>query len=283
MLQVSTVTDLRATLKRWRAQGESIALVPTMGNLHDGHLSLVERALKEADRVVVSIFVNPLQFGPNEDLDSYPRTLERDSHLLEQAGAALLFAPSDRELYPFGRENISKVTVPGISELLCGASRPGHFDGVTTVVAKLFNLTQPNCAIFGQKDYQQLAIIRRMVAELDFPVEINGMPTRRETDGLAMSSRNGFLSSADRATAPKIYQLLQQLAASIQQGERNFSSLAQDGEKRLKQDGFEPDYLTIRAPDLTDADSAANAWVILVAARLGTTRLIDNLVVTLEG
>lgn len=270
---------LRSALGSWRRGGESIALVPTMGNLHAGHMSLVERAQQEADRVVVSIFVNPLQFGPNEDLDGYPRTLERDCLMLQQAGVDLVFTPSEAELYPYGRTGISVVTVPGLSELLCGASRPGHFTGVTTVVAKLFNLIQPDCALFGEKDYQQLAIIRRMVIDLDFPVTVIGMPTRREADGLAMSSRNGYLSEEQRTLAPQLYALLQWLKGRVQQGERNFADLERQGCERLAQAGFVPDYLMVRALDLEAPDPSADTWVVLVAARLGGTRLIDNLVV----
>jgi pantoate--beta-alanine ligase len=253
-----------------------------MGNLHIGHLSLVERALQEADRVVVTIFVNPLQFGAGEDYDSYPRTLEEDQQKLKQVGADLLFAPSVKEVYTRPQDEQTRVEVPGLSDILCGASRPGHFIGVATIVCKLFNMVQPDVAIFGEKDFQQLLVIRRMTEDLCISLEIIGMPTAREEDGLACSSRNGNLTADERARAPAIYRLMQEVAAELFDGNRNYSKLLERTSNALINNGLKPDYFTIRrASDLALPEPGDRDLVILVAATLGTTRLIDNLSVTI--
>ncbi len=282
MITLHTVDDLRDQVRKWRSQGERIALVPTMGNLHVGHLSLVERALREADRVVVTIFVNPLQFGAGEDFDSYPRTLDDDQHKLQQVGADLLFAPAVDEVYARPQVEQTRVEVPGLSDILCGVSRPGHFVGVATIVCKLFNMVQPDVAIFGEKDFQQLLVIRRMAEDLCMPLEIIGMPTEREADGVACSSRNGNLSAGERGRAPIIYRLMQEVAAELMGGNINYSSLLENASNELINNGFNPDYFTIRrASDLALPEPSDHDLVILVAARLGTTRLIDNLLVTI--
>lgn len=273
----TTIAGLRAALKAARKTGKSIALVPTMGNLHAGHITLVKKAKQRADIVVVSIFVNPTQFGVNEDFDKYPRTLAADSALLAEAQCDLVFAPAAQEMYPDGRSQNTSVSVSGITEVLCGKSRPGHFTGVATVVSKLFNIVQPDMALFGEKDYQQLAVIRRFSKELCFPIEIVGVPTVRAEDGLALSSRNGFLSVDERKLAPQIYQTLSNLRSAIENGQRDYAMLAAAGNGHLEKCGFTPDYLEIRRQDLDPAGPEDKALVILVAARLGTTRLIDNL------
>ena len=278
MNTVHRVTQLRATLARARQEGKRIGLVPTMGNLHQGHIALVEMALQQADYVVVSIFVNPLQFGPNEDLDSYPRTLPEDQHQLLDAGAHLVFAPGVSEVYPDGMQNHTVVSVPGVSEGLCGASRPGHFDGVATVVSKLLNMVQPDVALFGEKDFQQLAVIRKMAHDLCLPVQIMGVPIVRAADGLALSSRNGYLDDAQRRTAPALYQALQETAQQLQAGRRDFPALIADAKASLLEAGMRPDYLELRdANNLQPATAQSRDIVILAAAFLGTTRLIDNL------
>jgi len=277
-----TIAGVREQVRAWRLAGERVAFVPTMGNLHAGHMSLVARARELADRVVVSIFVNPLQFSVGEDLSAYPRTPEEDAVMLEGAGVDLLFLPEEAEVYPRGREGVTYVEVPGISELLCGASRPGHFRGVATVVCKLFNIVQPDVACFGEKDFQQLAVLRRMVAELDIPVEMVGVPTMREVDGLAMSSRNGYLSSEERRIAPALYQTLQALARRLREGESDYSLLQREGVVELEKAGFRPDYLEIRrADDLMPPHGGEGVLVILAAAWLGRARLIDNLLIEL--
>lgn len=252
-----------------------------MGNLHAGHLSLVEQALSVAERVVVSIFVNPLQFGVGEDYQTYPRTFEADCEKLEQIGTDLLFTPSVTDIYPAGMEATSYVTVPGLSNVLCGASRPGHFRGVATVVNILFNIVQPDKALFGQKDYQQLVIIKRMVADLFMPIEIIGVPIVREADGLAMSSRNQYLSNAEqRAIAPRLFQTIDNIRIQIQSGERNYTRLENEAMQRLADAGFKPDYVAVRQAQTLDLPTAADKdLVILAAAWLGKARLIDNRVV----
>jgi pantoate--beta-alanine ligase len=278
MQTVTSVEDLRATLKAWRRTGEKIAFVPTMGNLHAGHLGLVAEAGRRGERVVVSIFVNPMQFGEGEDFDAYPRTLEEDKSKLIEAGVDLLFAPAVSTVYPADAAQPTRVAVPGISDLLCGASRPGHFVGVTTVVCKLFNMVQPDLAVFGEKDYQQLMVIRRMVADLAIPIEIVGMATVREPDGLAMSSRNGYLTSEQRAAAPLLYRTLRRTAEAIRGGNRDYTGLEAAAEAALRDAGFRPDYYAIRcAEDLAMPGDSAGELVILAAAYLGATRLIDNL------
>ena len=278
MQTIEQTEPLRQKISDWRRRGELIAFVPTMGNLHAGHMSLVEEARRRARRVVVSIFVNPMQFGPGEDFERYPRTLAEDSRMLKEAGVDLLFAPTVAEIYPRGHGAATRIEVPEVSEGLCGEFRPGHFVGVATVVAKLFNLVQPDIAVFGQKDYQQLAVIRRMVTDLCFPIEIIGAPTVREADGLALSSRNGYLSASERARAPLIYQLLGRIARAIGQGARDFRRLEAEAEAELKAAGFEPEYISVRQREtLKVAEAGDRALVVLAAARLGTTRLIDNL------
>lgn len=277
---VRTIADLRAAVARARGDGKRIGFVPTMGNLHAGHIALVKKAGQRAEFVVASIFVNPLQFGPNEDLDSYPRTLAADQEKLVEAGCHLLFAPSVEEMYPHGQNMQTIVRVPGVSEGLCGGSRPGHFDGVSTVVSKLFNMVLPDLAVFGQKDFQQLAVIRTMVRDLNMPVQIIGEPIVRAEDGLALSSRNGYLSADERATAPVLHRTLQQLANAIRAGERDYSTLLDSGKQTLQAAGLRPDYLEIRnALDLRPVTADSHEIVILAAAFLGKTRLLDNLLV----
>lgn len=281
MNTVKTVRELRAAIARARAEGKRIGFVPTMGNLHSGHVALVEKASQRADFVVASIFVNPLQFGPNEDLAKYPRTLAADQEKLVSAGCHLLFAPTPEEMYPQGMDNQTRISVPVVSEGLCGGSRPGHFEGVATVVAKLFNMVQPDLAIFGEKDFQQLAVIRKLVRDLNLPVQIFGEPTVRADDGLALSSRNGYLSAEQRQVAPQLFATLKDMADSICGGRNDFSRLTLDGLKHLEKAGFRPDYLEIReAGSLRPAQAGDKELVILVAAYLGTTRLIDNLAFT---
>ena len=275
---INSVPALRAQISAWRQNGERIAFVPTMGNLHNGHLKLVDVAKSRADRVIVSIFVNPMQFGKNEDLDSYPRTLEADCAGLTAHHADAVFTPTPELMYPRGLDVQTFVEVPLLGDLHCGASRAGHFRGVSTIVCKLFNLVQPDIACFGQKDYQQLAIIRQMVTDLSLPIEIIGVPTERAADGLALSSRNGYLNAGQRAIAPTLYQLLQQLRAQILAGNHDYRSLEQHTKQQLSATGFTPDYIDISdQTDLTLATSAGQKKVVLAAAWLGSTRLIDNL------
>ncbi|RMR63043.1 pantoate--beta-alanine ligase [Pseudomonas cichorii] len=282
MNTVKTVLDLRAAVARARCEGKRIALTPTMGNLHSGHAALVTRASQRADFVVATIFVNPLQFGPNEDLASYPRTLDADKEKLLEAGCNLLFTPSVEEMYPHGMADQTLVSVPHLSEGLCGASRPGHFDGVATVVSKLFNMVQPDLAVFGEKDFQQLAVIRALVRDLNMPIQIIGEPTVRATDGLALSSRNGYLSEEQRAKAPALYRVLSTVADGIRNNE-DINGLINIGKRTLEAEGFRIDYLEVRdATSLRPATEEDRDLVILVAAFLGKTRLIDNLHLTKE-
>ncbi|SEQ06909.1 pantoate--beta-alanine ligase [Solimonas aquatica] len=281
MNTVHTVAELRATLAGWRRQGERIAFTPTMGNLHQGHLRLVEQARLRAARVVASVFVNPLQFGPNEDFDRYPRTLAADADKLAAAGCDLLFAPSVAEMYPQGREGLTTITVPRHASLLEGAFRPGHFDGVATVVNILFNQVQPDVALFGEKDYQQLQVIRQMVADLHLPIEIVGVATEREADGLAMSSRNQYLQPQERAQAALIHASLQAVAEALRAGRRDYEALCAEQAARLAQAGFRVQYLSLRASDLGAPASDARQLRVLVAAYLGNTRLIDNIAISL--
>ncbi|MBD9501174.1 pantoate--beta-alanine ligase [Pseudomonas sp. BGr12] len=278
MNTVKTVRELRAAVARARSEGKRIALVPTMGNLHAGHAALVTKASQRADFVVASIFVNPLQFGPSEDLDKYPRTLAADQEKLLNAGCHLLFAPTVEEMYPDGMEGQTRLHVTGVSEGLCGGSRPGHFDGVATVVCKLFNMVQPDMALFGEKDFQQLAVIRKLVRDLNLPIQIFGEPTVRAEDGLALSSRNGYLTEEQRALAPVLQRTLKQLAERIRQGERDFPALLSEGSQQIEAAGLRIDYLEAReSAGLRPATAQDHQLVILVAAFLGTTRLIDNL------
>ncbi|MDD5268142.1 MAG: pantoate--beta-alanine ligase [Methylococcales bacterium] len=273
---VSTVCELREYVKTWRSIGKSIAFVPTMGNLHAGHLQLVNTAKKKADRVVVSIFVNPTQFGAGEDYETYPRTEQEDQRKLQAEGADLLFLPSVAEIYaPDAR---TEVTVTGLSDLYCGASRPGHFSGVAIVVCKLFNMAQPDIALFGLKDFQQLTIIKTMVRDLNIPVEIVGVDTVRELSGLAMSSRNGYLTDAEKQVAPKLYHSLCVARDAILAGNLAYADLEQQASQFLQQAGFQPDYFSVcRSSDLKKAGAEDVELVILAAAKMGKTRLIDNI------
>ena len=282
MNRVKTLRELRAAVAQARAEGKQIGFVPTMGNLHAGHVSLVEIAAQRADFVVASIFVNQMQFGAGEDLDKYPRTLAADQEKLLAAGCHLLFHPDVAEIYPHGMGDQTRVSVPGVSEGLCGASRPGHFEGVATVVTKLFNMVQPDLAVFGEKDYQQLAVIRALVQDLNMPIQIIGAPTQRAEDGLALSSRNGYLSDEQRAAAPALYRGLQTIAEELRRGARDYARLIETTQAQQRTAGFIPDYLEIRnAVNLRPAQVDDYHLVILTAAQLGSTRLIDNLVVEL--
>ena len=271
------LASLRECINTWKREGRRIGFVPTMGNLHAGHYELVELARQHCDAVVASIFVNPTQFGPNEDYARYPRTEQRDADGLEQAGAAALFLPSLEVMYPFGAIGCVQMHVPGITDILCGAHRPGHFNGVATVVARLFNMVQPDCAVFGRKDYQQLQVIRYMAGELSFPVDIIPAPTLREASGLAMSSRNQYLSGSERDTATAIYRTLQQMRAACIDGVP-ITDIEHNAENALQALGFTVDYAEIRTATLAPASRATdNKRVALIAAFLGRTRLIDNL------
>jgi pantoate--beta-alanine ligase len=275
------VAELRQRVAAWRRSGARVAFVPTMGNLHLGHLTLVRVARTQADRTVASIFVNPLQFGPREDLAAYPRTLERDREMLAAEGTDLLFAPAVEAVYPRGREVQTRVEVPGLSGILCGASRPGHFTGVATVVCELFNMVQPDLAVFGEKDFQQLLVIRRMTEDLSLPVEIQGVPTVREADGLALSSRNGYLTADERGRAPAIYRALQAARDRLVEGTA-MDAVEAAGREALSRAGLVPDYFSVRrSEDLAEPQAADRELVVLAAAHLGKARLIDNLRVSL--
>lgn len=269
------IPALRAWRDAERRAGRQVALVPTMGNLHPGHIALLDTARAHADTVIASIFVNPLQFGPNEDFERYPRTLDDDLAALREAGCAAVFAPDEATLYPHGRD-ITQVHVPELGDMLCGADRPGHFDGVTTVVSLLFHLAQPDAAVFGEKDYQQLQIIRRMVRDLHMPVAVHGHPIAREVDGLARSSRNQYLSAEERAVAPELHATLRELAEALRAGSGDFQALEAMGLERLRRSGFSPVYLRVLDPDL-GPPQLPGELIILAAAKLGKTRLIDNL------
>jgi pantoate--beta-alanine ligase len=271
------VAELRQRVAAWRRSGARVAFVPTMGNLHLGHLTLVRVARTQADRTVASIFVNPLQFGPREDLAAYPRTLERDREMLAAEGTDLLFAPAVEAVYPRGQEVQTRVAVPGLSGILCGASRPGHFTGVATVVCELFNMVQPDLAVFGEKDFQQLLVIRRMTEDLSLPVEIQGVPTVREADGLALSSRNGYLTADERGRAPAIYRALQAARDRLVEGTA-MDAVEAAGREALSRAGLVPDYFSVRrSEDLAEPQAADRELVVLAAAHLGKARLIDNL------
>lgn len=273
---IHTIKELR----EWRKTAGRVAFVPTMGNLHAGHMALVREARKHADHVVVSIFVNRLQFGQGEDFDRYPRTLQADAALLEKEGASIVFAPDEKELYPRVVQQY-KVEPPAIQDELCGAFRPGHFRGVATVVTKLFNIVEADVACFGKKDYQQLFVIKSMVDDLNMPIEIVPVDTGRAEDGLALSSRNGYLSAVERAEAPRLYQHLTAMTAAIKAGERDFEKLAQAVSADLTMRGWEVDYVEVRnAKNLKSATHTDHELVILIAARIGATRLIDNIEVS---
>jgi pantoate--beta-alanine ligase len=269
--------ELRERVSQWRRQGERIAFVPTMGNLHAGHGSLVSCAAALAEHVIVSVFVNPLQFGPNEDFAAYPRTPDEDRKLLQSLHVELLFVPEVDDIYPQGQETTARVHVPGLEDILCGAFRPGHFMGVATVVTKLLNLVQPDVAVFGEKDFQQLMVIRRAATDLCMPVEIVGAPTTREADGLAMSSRNRYLLPEQRAAAPNIFAVLEQARVAIESGSRDYAALEEQGAEALQKAGFRPDYFSIRDAQTLQAPSDdSKELVVLTAARIGRARLIDN-------
>lgn len=282
MQQISDITPLREIRRNWQIGGKTIAFVPTMGNLHAGHLHLVEQAKKHADIVVVSIFVNPLQFGPDEDLEAYPRTLANDKSSLAALGVDLLFTPHASDIYSRGLEKQTFVEVPGLSYMICGASRPGHFRGVATIVCKLFNMVQPNMAFFGEKDFQQLQVIKAMVTDLSMNLQIFGVPTVREKDGLAMSSRNHYLTVEERQKSPILYACLQDMKANIEGGRRDFSRLVADAKHTIDEAGLNVDYVEIRSIEtLLSPGHEETELVILAAAFLGRTRLIDNIQLSL--
>jgi pantoate--beta-alanine ligase len=278
MLEVVTsVRSVRERVRAWRAAGERIAFVPTMGNLHAGHVSLIALARTRGSRFVASIFVNPMQFGPNEDFAHYPRTPTADERMLADAGCDLMFMPDVNEVYPHGLDRGARVAVPELADMLCGKFRPGHFEGVATVVNKLFNIVQPDIAVFGEKDYQQLAIIRRMVSDLCLPIEIIGAPTVRENDGLAMSSRNQYLTPEERGIAPRIYAALRHAAGRLAARENDVAQIEAAGEAALTNAGFRVDYFSVReALELAAPKASDPHLVVLTAARIGKARLIDN-------
>jgi len=277
MRTITQIAELRALVREWRMAGDSIAFVPTMGNLHAGHASLIGAAHLHGRRVVASVFVNPLQFGPNEDYAAYPRTPEDDSAILEAQGVDVLFLPTVEEMYPRGVGTSTIIDVPDLSGILCGAFRPGHFQGVATVVVKLLNLVQPDVAIFGEKDYQQLTVIRWSVEDLCLPVQIVGAPTVRADDGLALSSRNRYLSSAERAIAPTVYRALDHARRRLEDGDTDVAAIEREGMETLRTAGFRPDYFEVRMAETLEAPQGHDVdVVVLTAARLGRARLIDN-------
>jgi len=277
MQTLSSLAELRAQVDAWRGQGLRVGFVPTMGNLHDGHLALVEQAKRESQKVVVSIFVNPSQFGPGEDFERYPRTLEADTARLRGGGCDLLFVPSVQTVYPFGLESRVRIRVPGLDDILEGEHRPGHFDGVATVVARLLGMVQPDLAVFGRKDYQQLQLIRRLVTDLAMPVEVQAGETVREPDGLALSSRNQYLTTEQRRVAATIHASLVEIDSARGSG-LTLAQLESQARQRLEDAGFVVDYVAIRRADLSSPQNAQERGLVaLAAARLGSTRLIDNL------
>ncbi|NOZ37784.1 MAG: pantoate--beta-alanine ligase [Gammaproteobacteria bacterium] len=278
MQVISAIDELRRTVGAWHKADLSVGFVPTMGNLHRGHLALLKEAAHHCERLVASIFVNPLQFDEECDLQSYPRTLEADMVQLESIGVDVLFTPTEASLYPHGREALTRVDVAGLGDILEGAARPGHFVGVTTVVTKLFNCVQPDLAVFGEKDFQQLLLVRRLVADLNMPIKLLGLATVREADGLAMSSRNQRLSTAERKIAPLLYRELQAIKDALLHEKHDYAALEQAAVERLLRLGFVPEYVAIRDADtLLAINNNTENRVILAAARLGDTRLIDNL------
>ncbi|MFI4914690.1 MAG: pantoate--beta-alanine ligase [Steroidobacterales bacterium] len=278
METVSTVEQVRARVRAWRAAGLRVGFVPTMGNLHAGHISLLAAARYRADRVLASIFVNPLQFAPSEDYGQYPRTPVEDERLLVEAHCDVLFTPPVPEIYPDGGTQPTLIMVRGLSEILCGQVRPGHFDGVATVVAKLFGIVAPDIAVFGEKDFQQFMVVRRMTQDLALPVEVIGAPTVRAPDGLALSSRNRYLSADERTRAPQIYLALRAAALRIDAGETDYALIEREGRLALERAGLRPDYFSIRCvSDLSPARADSIDLIVLAAARLGRARLIDNL------
>jgi pantoate--beta-alanine ligase len=284
MQSVTTISAVRERVRAWRLGGARVVFVPTMGNLHAGHVSLIEAARRHGERFAASIFVNPMQFGPNEDFAHYPRTPREDERMLADAGCDLMFTPDVGEIYPHGSERAARVEVPGLSRILEGEFRPGHMEGVSTVVAKLFHIVEPDVAVFGEKDYQQLTVIRRMVTELCMRVEIVGAPTLRDVDGLALSSRNQYLTAAERRLAPVIYTTLEAAAARLRAGDGGFAGIELGGFQALETAGLRPDYFAVRrAADLTAPDRETRELVVLAAARLGRARLIDNVQVARPG
>nr|WP_233148821.1 pantoate--beta-alanine ligase [Shimwellia pseudoproteus] len=282
VLIIETLPQLRQQIRRWRQEGKRVALVPTMGNLHDGHMTLVDEARARADVVAVSIFVNPMQFDRPEDLVRYPRTLQEDCEKLNRRGVDLVFAPAVQEIYPKGLEKQTFVDVPGLSTILEGASRPGHFRGVSTIVSKLFNMIQPDIACFGEKDFQQLALLRKMVADMGYDIDIVGVPIMRAKDGLALSSRNGYLTSEQRKIAPGLYQVLTDVADKLRAGQRDEEEILTIAAMSLNEKGFRADDLQIRDADTLESLTAdSKRAVILMAAWLGDARLIDNMQVEL--
>jgi pantoate--beta-alanine ligase len=282
METVSKIAAVRDRVRAWHREGLRVAFVPTMGNLHAGHVSLIDAARRHGDRFVASIFVNPMQFGPNEDFAHYPRTPRQDEGMLEKAGCDLMFTPDVSEIYPLGANRATRVEVPELSRVLDGEFRPGHFEGVTTIVAALFHIVAPDVAVFGEKDFQQLTIIRRMVTDLCFPVHIVGAPTVRDADGLAMSSRNQYLTPEQRLTAPIIYRTLQEAAQRLRNHDADFAAIESSGLRALEAAGLKPDYFAVRqSQDLAQPQPEAKALVVLTAARLGKARLIDNVPVTI--
>jgi pantoate--beta-alanine ligase len=278
METVTSIAAVRERVRAWHAAGLRVAFVPTMGNLHPGHVSLIDAARDVGDRFLASIFVNPMQFGPNEDFAHYPRTPRDDERMLAEAGCDLMFTPDVAEIYPSGSERATRVEVPGLSRILCGEFRPGHFEGVTTVVATLLHIVEPDIAVFGEKDFQQLTIIRRMVADLRFPVKIVAAPTVRDADGFAMSSRNQYLTEQERQVAPRIHATLAAVAARLQAGDNEFASMERFGVQTLEGAGCRPDYFAIRqAEDLGPPRPQTRHLVVLTAAHLGKARLIDNI------
>lgn len=278
MQSVETISALRAQVKAWREHRQTIAFVPTMGNLHQGHLSLVRKASELADRVVVSIFVNPLQFDDKADLSAYPRTVKADIHMLSSVDCDVIFTPTLDVMYPSGMASHTNVIAPDMDDKLCGLKRPGHFDGVATVVTKLLNIVQADIALFGEKDYQQLLLIKRLVRDLNIPVDILGSPTFREESGLAMSSRNQYLTEQQLEQASALYQTLLSVKQRIELGEQDFPALQLEALAKLQALGFEAEYVDIRrADDLAQAISGDKNLRILAAARLGKARLIDNI------
>lgn len=278
MLTTGLVAEVRARVRQWRSEGLRVGFVPTMGNLHAGHMSLLAAARFRAERVIASVFVNPLQFGPSEDYTQYPRTPAEDERLLREAHCDLLFAPPVEQIYPEGGDQATRVQVRGLAEILDGQFRPGHFDGVATVVAKLFHLVAPDVAVFGEKDYQQLLVIQRMTSDLGMPIEVIGAPTVRAADGLAMSSRNRYLSAEERTRAPAIYQALHAAVQSIDAGEGDLEAIERAGAAALARADMRVDYFSVRsAADLSPPTPSTTELVVLAAARIGRSRLIDNL------
>ena len=280
---VHTIAEVQAAVAACKAEGKRVGFVPTMGNLHGGHLTLVEKAREACDVVVVSIYVNPLQFGPNEDYDSYPRTMEQDSQLLIDHGVDILYACQTQEIYPEGSENHTHVSVEVLDGMHCGKTRPGFFTGIATVVSKLFNIVRPDAAVFGEKDFQQITIIRKMVLDMCMPVEIIGAPIAREPTGLAKSSRNGYLTREEREViAPRLHQCMLEAREAILAGERDYDLLRRNAFAKLAEAGFKPDYFNISSTKtLLPAGPDEKSLVILAAGYLGKARLIDNTTVDL--